>query len=622
MSVALTVTVTNQQMVAADIYIGADGLKYEITSEADRTAILSSQDPTIQYGNLTLPTSVTISGNQYKVCGMVSGAFADAIGLTSLVITDAYEIIPEDAFGGCVNLAEVTFSSSVREIHTEAFRNTGMTTISIPATVELVAEEAFYWCRNLSSVTLGCQSISDFAFSGCDNLTTANITATLLKMEGNPFHFVRSIERVDVDKDNPEFCSVDGVVYSKDMKTICIYPMGRLGDRFVLPSSVLAVGYAAFAGCFLSSIQLPDGLATIGNDAFASCHNLTEILLPQQVREIGEWAFTDCHLTKIAIPPLVSEIKAETFFQCEELIDVKLPDNLVSIGNGAFAHCSKLREITIPNSVTTMGCAFYNCENLEAITLGVSVSKLQGGSFEGCVKLQYVDIVPDNPYMVFEDGVIYSKDKTTVYASLCGISSVSLPSSLVTINELAFLGCNRLTQIDIPEGVRIIHSGAFNKCTELRECILPSTLTELGLITDEYGQYVNVFAMDEKLMKIYSRAVVPPAGGIFSGITYNDATLYVPLGSRDAYSSARWWRDFKNIVEMDFSSIDNVGDDERANVKVVDGRIVVTAFDGALVEVYAVNGAVVYRGTPEELLDLAKGIYIICVNDMTTKVVI
>lgn len=99
-------------------------------------------------------------------------------------------------------------------------------------------------------------------------------------------------------------------------------------------------------------------------------HLLTEVVIPEGVTSIGNQAFFDClGIKHITIPNSVTSIGARTFCSCEYLQRVKIGNNVSRIGNGAFWNCHSLTRVTIPSSVTSIGeWAFEYCRSLTRIT--------------------------------------------------------------------------------------------------------------------------------------------------------------------------------------------------------------------------------------------------------------
>ena len=125
--------------------------------------------------------------------------------------------------------------------------------------------------------------------------------------------------------------------------------------------------------------------------------------------------------------------------------------------------------------------------------------------------------------------------------------SVEIPSTVTIIEEFAFFTCSNLTSVKMCEGVTRIENRAFVGCNKLISIELPSTLTSI----DEYALSVL------RLKNVYCKALTPPDGPVevFDEDTYKEGTLYVPVGTKEEYESADPWRNFINIVEIDFSSV-------------------------------------------------------------------
>ena len=125
---------------------------------------------------------------------------------------------------------------------------------------------------------------------------------------------------------------------------------------------------------------------------FKYCGNVTSVTIPKGVTTIGEDAFYDCdNLKSIAIPEGVTEIESYAFGYCDRLASVTLPKTLVTIGSYAFYWCDALGSIVIPDKVTTIdGNAFYNCSALKSVTIGSSVTTIGTDAFRGCNNLKTV----------------------------------------------------------------------------------------------------------------------------------------------------------------------------------------------------------------------------------------
>lgn len=182
-------------------------------------------------------------------------------------------------------------------------------------------------------------------------------------------------------------------------------------------------------------------------------------------------------------------------------------------------------DFTIPSSVTSVGAvAFLGC-SLTSIAVPAGVKSIGEGTFKGSYALTAINVSYDNIAYSSEDGVLYDKNKTILYACPGGRNgSFTIPSSVTNIGKKAFAGCYYLSSVSIPRSVTTIEDGAFNGCRDL--------------------------------IAVYSSNPVPPTtnGSCFIGISWL-ATLYVPANSVEAYRNAAEWNEFQYIKEFDPTGI-------------------------------------------------------------------
>ena len=170
------------------------------------------------------------------------------------------------------------------------------------------------------------------------------------------------------------------------------------------------------AGCNNSAIPKDGSVTSIGDSAFYAS-GLTGITIPDSVTSIGAWAFYNCsRLTGITIPDSVTSIGGEAFRGCVSLISIIIPEGITSIGNWVFCGCSALTSITIPEGVTSIGdYAFYSCRALTNITIPGEVTSIGDYAFGHCWNLINVTI-PDSVISI-GDGAFLACDELTIYTS-------------------------------------------------------------------------------------------------------------------------------------------------------------------------------------------------------------
>ena len=166
-----------------------------------------------------------------------------------------------------------------------------------------------------------------------------------------------------------------------------------------ISDGVTSIGNEAFYGYSrLTSITIPNSVTSIGNEAFIYCRSLTSITIPDSVTDIGYRVFTCCSsLTSVTIPNSVTSIGEEAFYECSSLTSITIPNSVTSIGESAFAYCTGLTSITIPNSVTSIGNgAFNKCSSLTSVTIQDIVKSISNYAFLNCKSLKDVFILNPN----------------------------------------------------------------------------------------------------------------------------------------------------------------------------------------------------------------------------------
>lgn len=156
-----------------------------------------------------------------------------------------------------------------------------------------------------------------------------------------------------------------------------------------IPNTVTHIR-GAFKDCSgLISVEIPNSVQEIGQNAFSGCKNLTSIIIPNSVKEIGLFAFSGCtSLTSIVIPNSVKEIGPDSFSGCTSLTSINIPNSVQEIGIGAFSGCTSLTSIVFPNSIKEIGWhAFSGCASLKSVTIPDSVCNLNADAFENCPNL-------------------------------------------------------------------------------------------------------------------------------------------------------------------------------------------------------------------------------------------
>ena len=268
--------------------------------------------------------------------------------------------------------------------------------------------DSFRQCQILRSVTIpeGITGIHSYTFFDCNNLESVHLPKSMKNFWGGCFASCNFLKAVTVDPDNPWFCSVDGVVYTKDQKELVFYPPGKDDEEFVIPEGCSVIDRYAFAYCEnLKRIIVPSTVTDISYESILFCKGLVGVFVDERnatfssidgnlYSKDGEKFLRLCVSVEninLTLPDGVVEVADGAAYCCDNLITIKLPESLTSIGKSSFSNCENLTNITIPENVTFIGSgAFSSCEQLSEVvfeqTSGWRVEP-QGGKFVSATKL-------------------------------------------------------------------------------------------------------------------------------------------------------------------------------------------------------------------------------------------
>ena len=378
----------------------------------------------------------------------------------------------------------------------------------------------------------------------------------------------------------------------------------------------------AFAGSYLKDCKLPKMLKKIGNEAFSYNVLLKELIVPESVEEIGR----------------------NFLFFSVKIEKVRLPDNLEVMNDLLFAECRKLKEVNIPSKLREMyDCIFYNCLDVSPSVsiLPETVEILDGSAYYGISTIEEV-VVPKN-VRVLRDA----------FHGMAGLRKATiLTDKLTEIGDFAFYWCSALEEVNIPDKITRIGEGAFFWNLRLRKINIPSTVTRieknafdsapLDSIDIPAGVTFigrNAFWNNRNLKKVYSRPVMPPITNEWTDESSylpflnsaDEATLYVPKGSADAYRASEVFAGFKEIVELEawqwptsISTPTMPTDAYKVYGKA--GTLHIETTGGAqgpvFVNVYSINGQVVWKGQVTNRMEvpLPQGFYVVRIGKRSYKV--
>lgn len=451
-------------------------------------------------------------------CGVMEigeNAFSDCVSLKSIEMCTTNAHIDYTAFSGCVNLKSLAWNATYMYDFSKWFSDSPVESFVLGDKVVSVVENAFDAWPNLISIVvdvnntifdsrddcnaiiesssntlkMGCQntvipnsitSIGNKAFSNCSGLTSIEIPKSIKSIGSEAFSGCRSLKQIRWNSENCESLPSKGVFYDCPI------------ESFVFGGSVRSIpSYCCSKISTLTSVEIPNGVVSIGNSAFNGCSKITSILIPSSIMSIGVDAFGQCFgveslvvdrdntiydsrddcnavietksntiisgCKNTVIPESITVIGENAFGGCTGMTHVELPNSLISIGRGAFSGCTGLDNIIFHNSLESIGeYAFIGCTGITRVELPNSLISIGGFAFEGCT----------------------------------GLDNIIFPNNLESIGMYAFRGCTGMIHVELPKGVKNIGISAFSGCKSLKSVIW-------NIINCEYDENLSYVFFDD-----------------------------------------------------------------------------------------------------------------------------
>ena len=275
------------------------------------------------------------------------------------------------------------------------------------------------------------------------------------------------------------FVDERGVKYSKDGRKL-LRVSGELSGAYSVKEGTRIICDRAFWYCSsLSEIVIPSSVASIGDSAFSSCCSLSEIVIPSSVTSIGDSAFSGCYsLSEIVIPSSVTSIGDYVFSGCSSLKYISIPKSIIGLNGNPFAGWNGKLECLSPNFVYEDDILFnkdksriisFRNQNIESYVIPSSVTSIGDHAFCGCDSLSEI-VIPSSVTSIGD----------SAFSSCDSLSEIVIPSSVTSIGKGAFSGCYSLSKIVIPSSVTSISDSAFCVCRSLSEIVIPSSVTSIG----------------------------------------------------------------------------------------------------------------------------------------------
>ena len=522
------------------------------------------------FENCTLLPSVTL--NHPNSIG--EKAFSGCKLLQNIEGLNEVRSIGASAFSSCKRLNDVSLLN-VDSIPSRAFYGCVMLdNFTLSDNLYFIGENAFGGCKRLASVALpeSLATLSSYAFKDCSSLSEVTYSPTLMKVDYTSFQNTPFMEALPVE---------DGIKY-----------MGHIALSYDADSGVANTSPATLA--------FREGTTCIADNFIGSMYvnynkysdNVTTVTFPLTLRKVGDYAFYDntynCtfNAKSLTLPEGLEEIGTRAFFKAQQLTKVTIPEGLKIVGNEAFAYCPKLNIVNYNAVMLDSKRLFSSCSNIEKVTIGEKVELLPEGIFSGCSVLAIVKSTARSEVTPFEIGnsafsgcSVLSKLElpedviaigNSAFSGCSALKSFVCSESLETIGGSAFSGCTGLTAFQMNEGLKTIGDDAFYHCSNITAFQLPESLDSIGSHAFEYCTALTELTIPasvtrlgsgflyycDNLTKLTSLIKEPmDINDVTTSTVYNEATLYVPDGTKTLYRNAEGWKRFENIEELSANDV-------------------------------------------------------------------
>ena len=324
----------------------------------------------------------------------------------------------------------------------------GLKAITLPGNLKSVGESAFQECSSLETINLpsGITSVGNYAFLECENLKSVTLPSGLISIGDRAFSSCISLTSLD------------------------------------LPSSLTTAGEMALAGCpQLTSLTLHSGLTNIkGNNLFGGN------MFYNNLKDVCYIIDSDLETYLQSNHPIINNIRCgiKYYLNDQEITTLEIPSGITSIGDGVFLSSNSLTNLTLSSKVTSIGeSAFRNCSNLKDVRyyiyddLATYIQKGHPAFYVNCGIKYYWN---NQEITTLEIPSSVTSIGNNAFYGCNGLTSVDLPSSITKMGECVFYNCQNLSSVKLPSEITAISNSAFGECISLKNIELPAGITSIG----------------------------------------------------------------------------------------------------------------------------------------------
>ena len=482
-----------------------------------------------------------------------SHAFKGCSSLTSITWPKNIKGFGMDCFNGCSSLKHISVPENVTELPERVFKNcSSLESISLPNGLKTIKEEALCGCKSLTILTLpgNLTTVGGTAFAYCDRLESMKFPGTLTSLGAGAFYKSPSLKLIDLRaatgltiKDTSREDKSHLVFRGVPEETLILLPGDEVpsdmnvGDTFkALTAEGVEMTFKIISTEDMTC-QVGDGENCCIDRTTAGPLTIPSVAEGFRVTTVGSWSLYDCDaLTGLTISEGIERLDDNSIERCDALTAIVLPASVNSMSESFGGFSGNLTSITVAadnpvydsrgncNAIIETATNTLRCSCRQTV-IPSSVTAIGAWSMAG---LQLTSIsIPSQIISIGKGALRYNL-----------FSEVTIPANVEKIGSLAFESCGNLEQVTILPWDCKIGSGAFSNNPNLKR-VDSSVLKPESLGYDEDGA-------------LYSYGYIFSNYDIAGKVVLNDdATLYVPAGSKSLYESATAWNNFKNIVESE-----------------------------------------------------------------------
>ncbi len=482
----------------------------------------------------------SVTGN--NVSWIKNHAFNECRSLETASLGNNLTTIEYNAFSECSSLKSISLGDSLTAIPDYTFQNcTSLTSATMGNNVTSIGISAFMNCSSLESITLSTAltNIKQYAFQDCTSLKTISIPKDVATLGDRLFGACTSLTAINVDEDNENFSSADGVLYNKDQTQLIVYPAGKTGDTYDIPDSVTTLGARAFRNCSMKTVNIPASVTSIGGDyVFSFCRSLEAInvdpentilsseggvlfnkdktrliyypmskpdktyTLPASVTSYAPYLFQENkYIESVTFGSGLTTLQTYTFIDCTSIKTVNIQGNVTIIPAYMFQGCTGLVSVTMPSSVNKINVnAFYGCTSLAEVEFSGSYVQISDDAFYGCTSLTSVDLT--NVSSLGDNSRAFAGcDSITEFIVGGTNGSYTAVDGILFNKKMTYLiqypAAKEGASYTIPDSVIIITGNAFKGCSHLKSLILNEAVYSIASSLQDTGSLESI-TVDEK----------------------------------------------------------------------------------------------------------------------------